>query len=300
MKGEDDYCVVCQEGHKMSNSCFQCKNCSQKGHLRIDCPQDSSRNEELEEKSTLVPNLVIGPPLIQKFQNSDLVSRGIKRKSDTDFDYDDAGSKVSPDALSKSSSQNDFKLSQKLNVLNSLKVEYKQESDCIKQEVCTGNHQDNNNILSNQESKPELKKEIDDMVVKQESAGERITTKVSGTVKWFNVKSGYGFITRNDTKDDVFVHHTAIISKNAMKKFPTLGDGELVEFDVIIDKKGMSLASNVSGPKGAAVKGSLYARDRRGCGGKERGGKGRSTNGNESGRGRGRGRRQLRKYTSRT
>ena len=29
-----------------------------------------------------------------------------------------------------------------------------------------------------------------------------ITHKVIGTVKWFNVKSGYGFITRNDTKEE--------------------------------------------------------------------------------------------------
>ncbi|MBW8521755.1 cold shock domain-containing protein, partial [Escherichia coli] len=32
---------------------------------------------------------------------------------------------------------------------------------------------------------------------------EVLATKVTGTVKWFNVKSGYGFINRHDTKEDV-------------------------------------------------------------------------------------------------
>jgi len=61
----------------------------------------------------------------------------------------------------------------------------------------------------------------------------------SGKVKWFDNKKGFGFIIQ-ETGQDVFVHHTAILGQG----FKTLNEGEMVHFDVIESGKGLK-AQNV-------------------------------------------------------
>ncbi len=61
-----------------------------------------------------------------------------------------------------------------------------------------------------------------------------------GTVKWFNAKKGYGFIT-DENGEEVFVHFSAL----NMEGFKELKDGEKVEYEVVDGDKGPQ-AANVS------------------------------------------------------
>ena len=58
----------------------------------------------------------------------------------------------------------------------------------------------------------------------------------TGTVKWFNAKKGYGFIS-DENGDDIFVHFSAL----NMSGFKVLEDK--VEFEVIEGEKGPQAAN---------------------------------------------------------
>jgi CspA family cold shock protein len=58
---------------------------------------------------------------------------------------------------------------------------------------------------------------------------------MTGTVKWFDSKKGFGFIMNPDGMD-VFVHFSSIEGDG----FRSLKDGEKVEYDQISGAKGLS------------------------------------------------------------
>ena len=61
---------------------------------------------------------------------------------------------------------------------------------------------------------------------------------MKGTVKWFNAKKGFRFISDEEGKD-VFVHFSAL----QMDGFKVLEEGDEVEFEVIDGEKGPQAAN---------------------------------------------------------
>jgi CspA family cold shock protein len=55
----------------------------------------------------------------------------------------------------------------------------------------------------------------------------------SGTVKWFNVQKGFGFITPNDGGKDAFVHISAVERAG----LGSLREGQKVSYELVSDRK---------------------------------------------------------------
>lgn len=65
----------------------------------------------------------------------------------------------------------------------------------------------------------------------------------TGTVKWFNLTKGYGFIQPDEGGNDVFVHISAV-ERSGMSN---LVEGQKVNYEIAQDKRtGKSSAENLS------------------------------------------------------
>jgi len=62
-----------------------------------------------------------------------------------------------------------------------------------------------------------------------------------GTVKWFNAQKGFGFITNNETGEDVFVHFSGIASEG----FKSLEENQDVMFDITQGARGLQAVNVV-------------------------------------------------------
>jgi CspA family cold shock protein len=65
--------------------------------------------------------------------------------------------------------------------------------------------------------------------------------KAQGTVKFFNAMKGFGFISRDDGQPDAFVHISAV-ERAGMS---SLNEGDRVEFELEVDRRGKTAAVNL-------------------------------------------------------
>jgi cold shock protein len=62
----------------------------------------------------------------------------------------------------------------------------------------------------------------------------------SGTVKWFNMEKGYGFITPQEGGKDVFLHITAVQAAG----LKSVTEGDRVSYEIVTER-GKQAAANL-------------------------------------------------------
>ena len=82
-------------------------------------------------------------------------------------------------------------------------------------------------------------------------------SRLLGRCKWFNSRSGFGFITllddNKENEKDVFVHYSCIRAESSQYKY--LVQGEYIEFDIVTTENDNHEfhAANVTGIKGGPL-----------------------------------------------
>ncbi len=66
-------------------------------------------------------------------------------------------------------------------------------------------------------------------------------SRLNGTVKWFDLKKGYGFIKPDDQDRDIFVHITALQEAGLDR----LKDNQRISFELINDRNGKKSAGSL-------------------------------------------------------
>jgi CspA family cold shock protein len=66
--------------------------------------------------------------------------------------------------------------------------------------------------------------------------------RASGVVKFFNAMKGFGFIQRDDGQPDAFVHISAVERAG----MATLNEGDKLEFELEVDRRGKYAAVNLT------------------------------------------------------
>lgn len=89
---------------------------------------------------------------------------------------------------------------------------------------------------------------VGDVIAVEAKAPQRELTgeKAVGTVKFFNAMKGFGFITRDDGKEDAFVHISAVERSG----LPGIAEGDRFEFDLEVDRRGKYSAVNLKPAQG--------------------------------------------------
>lgn len=73
-----------------------------------------------------------------------------------------------------------------------------------------------------------------------------------GKLKWYDGVKGYGFIHSDESKADIFFHHSSLLlGKKDMKKLKTM-EGVTLEFEIMTSARGPA-AVNVRFAPGGAI-----------------------------------------------